>query len=69
MTRSKREAQERSAELRAVLGAKPHQRTVEAARALVAERDRLRQQLADTGKALADVWSRVPARDEVADAN
>jgi hypothetical protein len=63
MSRSKRDAQTRSAELRAVLGAKNGQRTVEAARVLVAERDRLRRELADTGKGLAKAWELIAAQE------
>jgi hypothetical protein len=55
--------------IRELLGAGPNERTVDAVRRLITERDRLRLELADTGKALADMWAKSPAREEMADAN
>ena len=56
MTRSRRDAQTRSRELRAVLETRGPERTVEAARRLVAERDQLRRRVRDLERAL--VWYR-----------
>jgi hypothetical protein len=63
MSRSKRDAKTRSAELRAVLGASSTQRTIDAARVLVADRDRLRRELADTGKGLEKAWELLAAQE------
>jgi hypothetical protein len=56
MIRSRHAAHARAAELRAVLEAETTERTVDAARRMVAERDRLRREVADLGKAIATAW-------------
>jgi len=61
MRTPRRPAPERKAELRAILGAETTERTVDAARRVVAERDKLRLELADTGKGLAAAWERIAA--------
>lgn len=63
MSKSKRTAQERSAELRALLGCGTTERTADAARRLLAERDKLRQQVADMGKGLATAWETIASQD------
>jgi hypothetical protein len=56
--RNKAKAEEN---LRAVLGADVTERTIDAARRVVAERDKLRIELADVGKGLAAAWERIAA--------
>lgn len=57
MTKSKRPGAERRAELRALLECKSGtERTTEAARRLVAERDQLRQRVKDLEVALQTAW-------------
>jgi hypothetical protein len=58
MSKSKRPGAERRAELRALLECRSDtERTTEAARRLVAERDQLRARVADLERALAAAWS------------
>lgn len=64
MSKSKRTAQERSHELRALLGCTAEQRTIDAVRLLIAERDRLRQELADMGKGLAAAWETIASQSD-----
>lgn len=56
MSKSKRTPHERSLELRSLLGCTPHQRTADAARLVLAERDQLRQRVKDLELALAVAW-------------
>lgn len=56
MSKSKRTPAERSAELRALLNCGPTQRTTEAAKAVLAERDALRVKVADLERALKLAW-------------
>lgn len=55
--------------IRAALGAGENERTVDAVRRVIAERDKLRLELADVGKGLAAAWETIAAREEYADAN
>lgn len=57
MSRSSRDSQERSRELRAALGCVATERTIAAARRLVAERDALKRRVEDLEKALALAWA------------
>lgn len=56
MSKPKRTPHERSAELRSLLGCGPTQRTADAARVVIAERDQLRQRVKDLETALAVAW-------------
>ncbi len=50
--------------IRELLGAGPNERTVDAVRRLLDERDRLRRDLADMGKGLAAAWETIAAKEE-----
>lgn len=56
MSKSKRTAQQRSAELRALLGCSTTERTTDAARRLIAQRDALKQKVADLELAIRTAW-------------